>query len=54
MNRKQIVTLARQVTKTAIKNSEVIQDYVKPSHYRRIVFGLNALNMALKLVEDRQ
>lgn len=53
MNKRKLAGLARQATTIAIQNSEVIQDYVKPNHYRRILLGLNALNVALKLVEGK-
>lgn len=54
MNRKQWLALARQATTTAIQNSEIIQDYVKPSYYRRILLGLNAINLALKVAEGKR
>ena len=54
MNSKQWLALARQATTMAIQNSEIVQGYVKPSHYRRILFGLNALNVALKVAEGKK
>jgi len=54
MNSKQWLALARQATTTAIQNSEIVQPYIKPTHYRRIMFGLNAVNIALKVAEKKQ
>jgi len=42
---------ARQLTNIAIKNSEVVQPYVKPSHYRRGLMALNALHYALRIAD---
>lgn len=41
----------RQLTNIAIKNSEVVQPYVKPSHYRRGLLALNALHYALRIAD---
>lgn len=40
-------TIAKQIVNTIIKNSEIIQPYVKPKHYRRGLFVLNLLNFIL-------
>ena len=51
MNKQQIITIAKQATDIAIKNSEVVQAYLKPSHYRRLLLGLNALHIALRMAD---
>lgn len=48
MNRKDYAKFAKQATDIAIKNSEIVQPYVKPTHYRRGLFVLNVLNLLLK------
>lgn len=40
---------AQEVVNMAIKNSEVIQPYVKPKHYRRGLVVLNTLYFLLRL-----
>lgn len=39
--------IAKEVVNTLIKNSEIVQPYVKPSHYRRGLFVLNVINFIL-------
>lgn len=46
-----LLKTARQLTDIAIKNSEVVQPYVKPSHYRRGLLALNALHYALRIAD---
>lgn len=46
-----LLKTARQLTDIAIKNSEVVQPYVKPSHYRRGLLTLNALHYALRIAD---
>ena len=46
-----LMKTARQLTNIAIKNSEIVQPYVKPSHYRRGLFALNALHYALRIAD---
>ena len=48
MSRKDYAKVAKQATDIAIKNSEIIQPYVKPTHYRRGLFVLNIINLALR------
>lgn len=48
MNRKQYIQIAKETTNLAIKNSEIVQPYVKPTHYRRGLFVLNIINLALR------
>lgn len=45
--------IAKEVVNTLIKNSEIVQPYVKPSHYRRGLLVLNAINFMLKRREQR-
>lgn len=51
MNKRKLINIARQVTVLAVQNSEVVQPYVKPKYYRRLLMGLNAINMALRLAD---
>ncbi len=46
-----LLKTARQLTDIAIKNSEIVQPYVKPSHYRRGLLALNALHYALRIAD---
>ena len=46
-----LIKTASQLTNIAIKNSEIVQPYVKPSHYRRGLMVLNALHYALRIVD---
>lgn len=46
-----LIKTARQLTDIAIKNSEIVQPYVKPSHYRRGILALNALYYALRIAD---
>jgi len=46
-----IINVATQLTNVAIKNSEIVQPYVKPSHYRRGLIALNALHYALRVAD---
>ena len=41
-----------QLTDIAIKNSEIIQPYVKPSYYRRGLLALNALHYVLRIADQ--
>lgn len=43
--------VAKHATSLAIQNSEIIQPYVKPSHYRRGLLALNALHYALQIAD---
>tara|TARA_R110000850_G_scaffold231742_4_gene356664 strand:- start:182 stop:343 length:162 start_codon:yes stop_codon:yes gene_type:complete len=45
------IKTARQLTNIAIKNSEIVQPYVKPSHYRRGLLALNALHYTLRIAD---
>ncbi|MCD6252331.1 MAG: hypothetical protein J7J29_08435 [Psychrobacter sp.] len=45
------IKAARQLTNIAIKNSEIVQPYVKSSHYRRGLLALNALYYALRIAD---
>lgn len=47
MNRRQYLDLAKTAVNTAIKNSEIVQPYVKQKHYRRGLIVLNALYFLL-------
>ena len=44
-----LIKTASQLTNIAIKNSEIVQPYVKPSHYRRGLMALNAMHYALRI-----
>jgi len=46
-----LIKTARQLTKVVITNSEIVQPYVKPSHYRRGLAALNALYFALRIAD---
>lgn len=46
-----LIKTASQLTNIAIKNSEIVQPYVKPSHYRRGLIALNALHYTLRIVD---
>lgn len=46
-----LIKTARQLTKAVITNSEIVQPYVKPSHYRRGLLALNALHYALRIAD---
>ena len=46
-----LIKTASQLTNIAIKNSEIVQPYVKPSHYRRVLMALNALHYALRIAD---
>lgn len=48
------IKTARQLTDIAIKNSEIVQPYVKPSHYRRGLLALNALHYALRIADKNK
>lgn len=50
-NKKQTIAIASNVLDIAIKNSEIVQPYLKPSHYRRLLLGLNALHLALRMTK---
>lgn len=41
------IQIAKEIVNTLIKNSEIVQPYVKPSHYRRGLFVLNVVNFIL-------
>ena len=45
------IKTASHLTNIAIKNSEIVQPYVKPSHYRRGLMALNALHYALRIAD---
>lgn len=42
------LAILKEVVNLAIKNSEVVQPYVKPKHYQRGLVVLNALHLLLK------
>ena len=44
--------VTKDVVNTAIKNSELIQPYVKQKHYRRGVIALNVLHFLLRKMGD--
>lgn len=46
-----IIKTASQLTDIAIRNSEIVQPYVKPSSYRRGLLALNALHYALRIAD---
>ena len=46
-----LIKTASQLTNIAIKNSEIVQPYVKPSHYRRGLMALNARHYALRIAD---
>lgn len=46
-----LLKTARQLTDIAIRNSEIVQPYVKASHYRRGLLALNALHYALRIAD---
>lgn len=45
---------AKELVNLAIKNSEVIQPYVKPKHYVRGLMALNGLYLLLKMADKDQ
>lgn len=46
---------AREIVNLAIKNSEIVQPYVKPKHYVRGLMVLNGLYLLLKMADkDKQ
>lgn len=49
-----LIKTARQLTDIAIKNSEIVQPYVKPSHYHRGLLALNALHYALRVADTNK
>lgn len=49
-----LIKTVRQLTDIAIKNSEIVQPYVKPSHYRRGLLALNALHYALRMADKNK
>ena len=51
MNKHKVISIAKHATDTAIKNSEVVQPYVKGKHYRRGLAALNFLYFALKFLD---
>ena len=46
-----LIKTASQLTNIAIKNSGIVQPYVKPSHYRRGLMALNAMHYALRIAD---
>lgn len=51
MNKRKAIKIARHATNTVIKNSEIVQPYVKDKHYRRGLTALNVLYFALRLFD---
>lgn len=52
MTKKQLaIKTAKEVVNLAIKNSEIIQPYVKPSHYRRGLAVLNGVYVLLRVLD---
>ena len=51
INKRLAIALAKQATDLAIKNSEIVQPYIKPKHYRRALAALNALYFALQIAD---
>ncbi|MFK3999882.1 hypothetical protein ACI2I3_00845 [Psychrobacter namhaensis] len=51
IDKRAAITIAKHATDTAIKNSEIVRPYVKPSHYRRGLLALNALHYALRIAD---
>lgn len=49
-----LIKTVRQLADIAIKNSEVVQPYVKPSHYQRGLLAFNALHYALRIADKQQ
>lgn len=45
---------AKELVNLAIKNSEVIQPFVKPKHYVRGLMALNGLYLLLKMADKDQ
>lgn len=50
-NKSLIISVAKQATNIAIKNSEIVQPYVKQKHYRRGLTALNVLYLALRFLD---
>lgn len=48
IDKQAVISIAKHATDTAIKNSEIVQPYVKEKHYRRGLTALNALYFALR------
>lgn len=46
-----LIKTASQLTNIDIKNSEIVQPYVKPSYYRRGLMALNAMHYALRIAD---
>lgn len=40
--------IAKEIVNTIIKNSEIVQPYVKPKYYRRGLAVLNVIHFILK------
>ena len=51
INKRLAIAIAKQATDLAIKNSEIVQPYIKPKHYRRGMAALNALYFALQIAD---
>lgn len=49
-----LIKTARQLIDIAIKSSDIVQPYVKPSHYRRGLLALNALHYALRIADKNK
>lgn len=46
--------IAREIVNLAIKNSEIIQPYIKPKHYVQGLMVLNGLYLLLKMADKDQ
>lgn len=47
-NKKRILSTAKELINLAIKNSEIVQPFVKPKHYVKGLMVLNGLYLMLK------
>lgn len=45
---------AKELINLAIKNSEIVQPYIKPKHYVRGLVVLNTLHFLLKMADKDQ
>lgn len=46
-----VLKTAKEIVNLAIKNSEIVQPYVKPKHYVRGLMVLNGLYLLLKMAD---
>lgn len=48
-----ILRPAKELVNLIIKNSEIVQPFVKPKHYIKAMFVLNGLYLALKMADNQ-